>query len=405
QTIRTISVETSDKSSSPPKEEQDVNSSSSRRSSTKNPSPFRRKPSSNKTSGESANDLRPQSLETASISSGSSSPTRHSVSPTQRSLREDSTTSWKSSIRRIVSVLNLVPKEKSSFEKQQERKLREVDMYMNRPQICRLPLKSLTSFCLSLSGCGFLGSYHFGAVTCMLKNGQHIISRLERVSGASAGSLVASVLLLNPGKIEPALDILYSLGDELNRLRFGALTPGYFLNEKLIKIVEDFIPNDISPAQGRLYISLTLRKERTNKLICNYSSRNHLIQCLMASCYIPMYSMGYGAEAPVIDGQACIDGGYTNNLPDFEDIRTITISPFSGNAEISPEDDVNFFDWKMTVCNQVMNVNLQNIVRGAQALFPPSRAVLESYYQAGFKDAFKFLIKHEILQRGSGTEV
>uniref|UniRef100_A0A0N4X6Q1 KID domain-containing protein n=1 Tax=Haemonchus placei TaxID=6290 RepID=A0A0N4X6Q1_HAEPC len=89
--------------------------------------------------------LRPQSLETASISSGSSSPTRHSVSPTQRSVREDSTTSWKSSIRRIVSVLNLVPKEKSSFEKQQERKLREVDMYMNRPQICRLPLKSLTS--------------------------------------------------------------------------------------------------------------------------------------------------------------------------------------------------------------------------------------------------------------------
>ncbi|KAK6055979.1 hypothetical protein COOONC_06516 [Cooperia oncophora] len=113
----------------------------------------------------------------------------------------------------------------------------------------------------------------------------------------------------------------------------------------------------------------------------------------MASCYIPMYSMGYGADPPVIDGQEYIDGGYTNNLPDFEDVRTITISPFSGNAEISPSDNENYFDWKMTVCNQTMNVNLQNIVRGAQALFPPSREVLEGYYEAGFKDAFRFLIK------------
>ncbi|ETN85320.1 hypothetical protein NECAME_16817 [Necator americanus] len=125
----------------------------------------------------------------------------------------------------------------------------------------------------------------------------------------------------------------------------------------------------------------------------------------MASCYIPMYSMGYAAEPPNINGEACIDGGYTNNLPDFEDIRTITVSPFSGHAEISPRDEANFFDWKMTVSNQIMNVNLQNIVRGAQALFPPSRTVLQSYFDLGYKDTLKFLIKHDIVQRPEGTEV
>ncbi|VDM56407.1 unnamed protein product [Angiostrongylus costaricensis] len=170
-------------------------------------------------------------------------------------------------------------------------------------------------------------------------------------------------------------------------------------------IVQGFLPQDISPAQGRLFISVTKREERTNRLISQFSSRDDLLKCLMASCFIPLYSMGYGTEPPIIDGQACIDGGYTNNLPDFDDIRTITVSPFSGNAEISPADARNFFDWKMTVCNQTMNVNLKNIVRGAQALFPPSRTVLQNYYDMGYKDTLKFLIKHDIVQRPTGTEV
>ncbi|EPB65018.1 hypothetical protein ANCCEY_15919, partial [Ancylostoma ceylanicum] len=102
-----------------------------------------------------------------------------------------------------------------------------------------------------------------------------------------------------------------------------------------------------------LKTSQELKENSTSQL--REESREHLLQCLMASCYIPMYSMGYGAEPPHIDGDACIDGGYTNNLPDFDDIRTITISPFSGHAEISPRDEANFFDWKMTVSNQIMN--------------------------------------------------
>ncbi|KAL6733963.1 hypothetical protein Aduo_004555 [Ancylostoma duodenale] len=358
------------------------------------------------TDSNSANSLTLQSISTAKSSLSNYSIESSSLqSISHTSTADDSTPTWRSSVRRIVSVLNLVPKEKTPQEKEEERKLREQGMFLTRPAICRQPLKSVSRFCISLSGCGFLGSYHFGAVNCFMKNGQHVISRLERVSGASAGSLVASILLLVPEKLDPALKVLFDLGEELIHLNFGALTPGYYLNERLIKIVDDFIPQDISKAQGRLYISVTRRKERTNRLISRFSSRDHLLQCLMASCYIPMYSMGYGAEPPHIDGDACIDGGYTNNLPDFDDIRTITISPFSGHAEISPRDEANFFDWKMTVSNQTMNVNLQNIVRGAQALFPPSHAVLQSYYDLGYKDTLKFLIKHDIVQRPQGTEV
>ncbi|KHJ84232.1 hypothetical protein OESDEN_16058 [Oesophagostomum dentatum] len=153
----------------------------------------------------------------------------------------------------------------------------------------------------------------------------------------------------------------------------------------------------------------------------------------MASCYIPLYSMGYGAQPPIVDGKACIDGGYTNNLPDFEDIRTITVSPFSGHAEISPRDETNFFDWKMTVANQIMNVSGDRNVRKLliciyqlrfnllpsflfrsifkiscvehKHYFPPSRTVLQSYFDMGYKDTLKFLIKNDIVERPTGTEV
>ncbi|CAJ0606987.1 unnamed protein product [Cylicocyclus nassatus] len=355
-------------------------------------------------SDESANNLTQQSLSTAR-----SSISNHSLDSTPASQTRTSpdavSPAWKTSIRKIVSVLNLVPKEKTAAEKRQEREQREKDMFLTRPAICQKPIKTISKFCISLSGCGFLGSYHFGAVSCFVKNGKYVLDRLDRASGASAGSLVASLLLLVPDKIEPATQVLYALGEELMKLNFGALTPGYYLNERLIKIVDDFLPDDISPAQGRLYISLTNRLERKNVLINKFKDKEHLLQCLMASCYIPMYSMGYGAQAPIIDGCEYIDGGYTNNLPDFEDMRTITISPFSGHAEISPIDEVHIFDWKMTVAHQIMNVNFQNIVRGAQALFPPSRAVLQAYYDLGYKDALRFLIKNEIVERPEGTEV
>lgn len=353
---------------------------------------------------ESANDLTEQRLRSASTQATYDS-SDVSSSPTQISTPNGSLVTFKSSLRRIVSVLNLVQREKTVIEKEDERRLREENMYLTRPAICRLPLKSMTSYCLSLSGCGFLGSYHIGAMNCLLKNGSHIMSRLERAAGASVGSLVASLLILAPDKMEPALNVLYEMADELISLRFGALTPGYCLNERLIKVVDGFLPHDISPAQGRLFISVTWKKERKNQLISQFSSREHLLQCLMASCFIPMYSMGYGSDGPIIDGHVCVDGGYTNNLPDFDDIRTITVSPFSGNAEISPKDEANFFDWKMMVCNQIMNVNLRNIVRGAQALFPPSREILMNYCELGFKDTFRFLAKHDVLQRQEGTAV
>ncbi len=58
--------------------------------------------------------------------------------------------------------------------------------------------------------------------------------------------------------------------------------------------------------------------------------------------------------------KAYVDGGLSDNLPRFADMRTITISPFSGAAEISPSDltilSGTMFDWSMNFCNQEFKV-------------------------------------------------
>lgn len=54
--------------------------------------------------------------------------------------------------------------------------------------------------------------------------------------------------------------------------------------------------------------------------------------------------------------QLYIDGGYSNNLPVFEDLPTISISPFSGSAMIAPADR-NMFEWRMSLGSQQMKVS------------------------------------------------
>ncbi|GMR33155.1 hypothetical protein PMAYCL1PPCAC_03350, partial [Pristionchus mayeri] len=295
--------------------------------------------------------------------------------------------------------------EGGSNEKTAEATTPELEQKMEcRPPICLIPLKQHSDLGLSMSGCGFLSMYHFGIVKCFLRNGKTLMSRLRRFSGASAGSLVAAMLVLAPEELDRSMETMYDVSDELNNLKFGALTPGFYLGERLVEIVDKFIPQDVSKANHRLFISLTHHKTRENRLVSTYPDREYLIKCLNASCYIPMYSMGLTAPPPVIDGESYIDGGYTNNLPDYSDLRTITVSPFCSKCDISPPDEVGF-DWKMTLGNQHMKVNLRNIVRGAQALFPPSRTTLKHYYDQGYRDAFKYLIEHDMLERDPGSSV
>jgi len=89
--------------------------------------------------------------------------------------------------------------------------------------------------------------------------------------------------------------------------------------------------------------------------------------------------------------QKYFDGGMTDNLPTFEDDRTVHVSPFDGGQEICPQDAGSGRQMYMTLFNQSFRINLNNAVRGLHSFWPPPQDVLETYHLQGIADAKRFL--------------
>ncbi|XP_059535207.1 patatin-like phospholipase domain-containing protein 4 isoform X2 [Myotis daubentonii] len=243
---------------------------------------------------------------------------------------------------------------------------------------------------LSFAACGFLGIYHLGAASAFCKHGQKLLRDVKAFAGASAGSLVASVLLTAPEKIEECNQFTYGFAEETRMQSFGAVTPGYDFMARLRCGVESILPpNAHQLAHGRLHVSITSTRTGRNSLVSSFSSREDLIQVLLASSFLPLYA---GLKPVEYKGQTWVDGGLTNSLPVLPGGRTVTISPFCGRLDISPQDEGQL-GVSVSIANQDILVSLANLVRLSQALFPPGQREMESLYHRGFRDAVGFLLK------------
>lgn len=78
---------------------------------------------------------------------------------------------------------------------------------------------------LSFAACGFLGIYHLGAVGAFLRHGDKLVGSLRACAGASAGALVAAVMVTAPDKLEvKRCEVRGNLGGLLqNRSRFDTI--------------------------------------------------------------------------------------------------------------------------------------------------------------------------------------
>uniref|UniRef100_A0A8C0SIZ9 Patatin like phospholipase domain containing 4 n=1 Tax=Canis lupus familiaris TaxID=9615 RepID=A0A8C0SIZ9_CANLF len=189
---------------------------------------------------------------------------------------------------------------------------------------------------LSFAACGFLGIYHLGAASALCRHGKKLLKDVKAFAGASAGSLVASVLLTAPEKLEECNEFTYKFAEEIRRQSFGAVTPGYDFMARLRSGMELILPpNAHELAHNRLHVSITNTKTRENYLVSSFSSREDLIKVLLASSFVPIYA---GLKPVEYQGQKWVDGGLTNSLPILPVGRTVTISPFSGRLDISPQD-------------------------------------------------------------------
>ncbi|XP_029786476.1 patatin-like phospholipase domain-containing protein 4 isoform X2 [Suricata suricatta] len=258
---------------------------------------------------------------------------------------------------------------------------------MEVPWACIARMKHIN---LSFAGCGFLGIYHLGAASALYRHGGKFLKEVKAFAGASAGSLVATVLLTAPERIEDCNDFTYKFAEEIRRQPLGALTPGYNFMARLRSGIDWILPpNAHELAHKRLYISITNAKTRGNCLASAFSSREDLIKVLLASSFLPIYA---GLKPVEYQGQKWVDGGLTDSLPIPPVGRTVTVSPFSGRMDISPQDG-GHLGLYIDITKQDIMLSVANLVRLNQALFPPRRRKMESLHRQGFEDAVKFLHK------------
>ncbi|XP_015988091.2 patatin-like phospholipase domain-containing protein 4 isoform X5 [Rousettus aegyptiacus] len=157
---------------------------------------------------------------------------------------------------------------------------------------------------------------------------------------------------------------------------------------RLRREVESVLPPDAhEQAHSRLHVSVSNTKTRENVLVSSFSSREDLIQVLLASSFVPLFA---GLKPVQHRGQRWVDGGLTDSLPILPVGRTVTVSPFSGRSDISPQDKGQL-NLRLTVANQDLTLSMANLVRLRQALFPPRKTGLESLHRRGFQDAVRFL--------------
>ncbi|KAG7455914.1 hypothetical protein MATL_G00246170 [Megalops atlanticus] len=247
---------------------------------------------------------------------------------------------------------------------------------------------------ISFAGCGFLGIYHIGVASCLLERAPYLVKGATKIYGASAGALTASVLASGASIAKCCEDVI-EVAKEARKRSLGPLHPSFNLVKVLRTGLNRDLPDDAHVlASGRLCVSLTRVSDGENVLVSEFSSKEELIQALVCSCFIPVYC---GLIPPSIKGVRYVDGGISDNLPQYELKNTITISPFSGESDICPRDNsFNLHEVRFT--NTSIQVNLGNMYRLTRALFPPEPKIMAEMCQSGYKDALRFLKENNLIK-------
>ncbi|KAF5919840.1 hypothetical protein HPG69_010774 [Diceros bicornis minor] len=247
---------------------------------------------------------------------------------------------------------------------------------------------------ISFAGCGFLGVYHVGVASCLREHAPFLVANATHIYGASAGALTATTLVTGACLGEAGANII-EVSKEARKRFLGPLHPSF----NLVKIIRGCLLR-ILPAEsheranGRLGISLTRVSDGENVIISHFNSRDELVQANVCSTFIPVYC---GLIPPSLQGIRYVDGGISDNLPLYELKNTITVSPFSGESDICPQDSsTNIHELRVT--NTSIQFNLRNLYRLSKALFPPEPMVLREMCKQGYRDGLRFLRRNALLE-------
>ncbi|XP_051884976.1 patatin-like phospholipase domain-containing protein 2 [Pristis pectinata] len=252
-----------------------------------------------------------------------------------------------------------------------------------------------SSWSISFAGCGFLGIYHVGVASCLCEHAPQLVHNASNIYGASAGALTACALVSGACLGEAGANII-DVSKEARKRFLGPLHPSFNMVKMIRSRLYRGLPDNAHElATGRLGISLTRVSDGENVLVTTFNNKEELVQACICSTFIPVYC---GLIPPTLQGVRYVDGGITDNLPQYELKNTITVSPFAGESDICPRDySSNMHELRIT--NTSIQLNLQNMYRLSKALFPPDPEVMRDMCKQGYSDALDFLKRNALLNR------
>jgi len=254
---------------------------------------------------------------------------------------------------------------------------------------------------ISFAGCGFIGIYHVGVSACLKTYAPHLLE--NKILGSSAGAMAAVALVCNLPMEDMARNVV-QLANNASEKMLGPFSPSFDLHGTLKGGWELLLPDDIAEkASGRLHISMTKLSDRSNLLVSQFISKSDLLDALLASSFVPMMS---GWFPPRFRGDLVIDGGYSDNLPVLGE-RTITVSPFAGDASICPIDESQIG----SVLNLRLpqgsgasaNISKDNLIKMGKAVVPPNTEGLQRLCSQGYEDAMRYLKTLDLIRCGPCT--
>jgi predicted acylesterase/phospholipase RssA len=245
----------------------------------------------------------------------------------------------------------------------------------------------------SFSGCGWLTPFHLGVVKSM-KDG-NILTSSSIVAGSSGGS-IAALAAVSDVDMDDAMKsvIRMSKADGLYR----------DIDFHLKKSLEELVPHDIvSKANNKLHVVVTQVKPTFNSkplYVNQFESKDHVIDCVAASCYIPLYSggvlninrlsthiraeeKGHGGQR---DDRKYVDGGFLHFMPRLKG-DYITVSPFPKEYLLSTH--VRFLGRPPAICLPFPEYSITSLL--PQVLISPSEDGLMKLYHEGRKAADLFM--------------
>lgn len=218
--------------------------------------------------------------------------------------------------------------------------------------------------------------------------------RVNRVAGASAGSLIAAYYLMELPLV-PCLKAIIDITEEIRKRPLGVFDRSHQIVDILPQTLDKLFPADAHKrVSGRLFVCMTRLKDMKKIIVSEFESKKDLIDALNCSCFIPVWS---GNHVSTYKGVKHIDGGFSDNLPTFDE-HTIRICCFAGKTDISPCDSKSIDKLNANILNTPLYINIKNLKRARRALFPPPAKVIVEMLERGFHDAKQFILNNDIIQ-------